>query len=760
MPSARRPLVLVTRPSADAAALADLLSARGIDTVAAPMLDIVATDGPPPDLDGVRALLFTSRNGVRAFAERSEERSLPVYVVGAGTARAARAAGFGTVTSADGDVNALAAVVTSALKPDGGPLLHVAGEDRAGDLARMLEDAGFAVRTHVAYAARATSSLPPAADAALTGERLVAVALFSPRTARTFASVVVRANLADRCRGLVAACISPAVAEAARTLPWDDVRVSARPDQEALVDLLVAITDPSMSPRPGAPNDPAPEPADGQGTPSPASVIVERFGGIRPTAAKLDVPVTTVQGWKKRGYIPLSRHADIRAAALRLGVPVSDAELAAATPPDEAAATEEPVSPASAPTVPGVTVATTPEPAAAEEVATNTKGAEEPARAADPPPVAPPPVTPPPPPPPEPEPEPERRRSAVPAFALGLALLALIVAVAAPFVLQPPPPPPVQAAPGPSREIEQRLARVEQAAAQRPAATGAPSETVAALEGRLAALETRPAPAASGTDPAVERRLEELTRALQALAPRLQAMEQETQAARARIETLARLEQQLQRLEGTLGGTTARLDRIDEEAKARDAAMTRAIEENAGPGAESQALVLAVGQLRAALDAGRPFATELDAARRLAAGRPEIEGALVDLAPVAGRGVPDRVVLAERFRPLPEAVIRADRAAAEGGTWVDQALGRLGTLVTVRRVGEEGGNGVAGAVARAEARMARGDLAGAVAALDGLSGAARQAAAGWMADAVARTRAEDAVERATAAAIGQLTAGR
>jgi uroporphyrinogen-III synthase len=744
---ARRPLVLITRPAADAAQLAALLDAKGIAAVAAPMLDIVAVDGPAPDLSDVRAVLFTSRNGVRHFAYRSGERTLPVYAVGPGTAREARTAGFANVESADGDAMALAAHVARRLSPGDGVLLHAAGRDRAGDLARMLEDRGFAVRTHVIYEARVATALPDSAINAFRTERLAGVAFFSPRTARTFANLAVRADLADRCAGLLAACISPAVAAAARTLPWGDVRVSARPDQDALVDLLVAITDPSMSPRPGAPNDPAPEPADGTGSPSPASVIIERFGGIRPTATKLEVPVTTVQGWKKRGYIPLARHPDIRAAALRLEIAVSEAELAAATPPDDAAATEDT---GTAVTIPGVTIAEAtsaaqstapPEPTAPRE-----------------PPTSPEPLAPPEPPAPPAAAEPVRERSALPAVALGAAVLALIVAVGAPFVLPSPQPPP-PAAGTPVRELEQRLARVEQTA-RTPAPAGAPAEAVSAIDGRLRALEQRPAPAPAGPDPALERRMEELTRALQALGPRLQALEQEAQTARARVEALARIEGQLQRLDTALGATTGRLDRIDAEARERDATMARTLEEQAGPGAESQALVLAVGQLRAAMDGGRPFATELETARGLAADQPEIAAALADLAPVAGRGVPDRIVLAERFRTLGGDIVRADRAAAEGGTWVDQALGRLGSLVTVRRVGEEGGVGVPGAVAQAEARLGRGDLAGAVAALDGLTGAARQAAAGWLADAQIRVKAEAAVARATSAAIGHLTAGR
>ncbi len=46
-----------------------------------------------------------------------------------------------------------------------------------------------------------------------------------------------------------------------------------------------------------------------------AEKIIERFGGIRPMASKTNVPVTTVQGWKKRNVIPAGRREDIIEAA-------------------------------------------------------------------------------------------------------------------------------------------------------------------------------------------------------------------------------------------------------------------------------------------------------------------------------------------------------------------------------------------------------------------------------------------------------------
>jgi len=55
-----------------------------------------------------------------------------------------------------------------------------------------------------------------------------------------------------------------------------------------------------------------------------AEEIIERFGGIRPMAAKIDTPVTTVQGWKKRNVIPGTRRADIMNAAKDLKIDLSD----------------------------------------------------------------------------------------------------------------------------------------------------------------------------------------------------------------------------------------------------------------------------------------------------------------------------------------------------------------------------------------------------------------------------------------------------
>lgn len=55
-----------------------------------------------------------------------------------------------------------------------------------------------------------------------------------------------------------------------------------------------------------------------------AGEIIERFGGIRPMAAKINAAVTTVQGWKKRDVIPANRLDQVVNAAQTHDIDVSD----------------------------------------------------------------------------------------------------------------------------------------------------------------------------------------------------------------------------------------------------------------------------------------------------------------------------------------------------------------------------------------------------------------------------------------------------
>jgi len=196
--------------------------------------------GPPVPLEGVQAVLATSANGVRALSLRTERRDLTVYAVGPQTAEAARKEGFASVVSAGGDSAALVEAVALNADPANGILLHAAGAETAGRLRQALQARGFRVESIILYEALPAMALPPEAQEALSDGTLDGVLLFSPRSAKTFASLANQAGVAEACARLVAYCISAATAEALAPLAFARVAVAGTPNQDAILDLIPA----------------------------------------------------------------------------------------------------------------------------------------------------------------------------------------------------------------------------------------------------------------------------------------------------------------------------------------------------------------------------------------------------------------------------------------------------------------------------------------------------------------------------------------
>ncbi len=230
--------LLVTRPREAAEQTATLLRARGHEVVVAPLLDIRISGDDEIALDGVQAILVTSANGIRALAQRTQRRDLPVFAVGPQSAEAARAVGFAETRHSDGDAAALARAVPQWARPEAGALFHPAGRQTSGVLAEQLTAAGFTVRSQTVYEVQASRRFPPSAAAAIATGELDAVLLFSPQSARIFVDAVRASGVEPACLHLAALCISAATAAALDGLAFATVRVAERPDQDGVLGLL------------------------------------------------------------------------------------------------------------------------------------------------------------------------------------------------------------------------------------------------------------------------------------------------------------------------------------------------------------------------------------------------------------------------------------------------------------------------------------------------------------------------------------------
>lgn len=228
--------LLITRPLAEAATFAARLAPLGITALIDPLLTIEPTGADLPPLDPFVAIAVTSRQGAQALAAATPRRDLRLVAVGQATATVLRESGFAEVTTADGDVAALSAFIARSVPP--GPLLHAAGTTVAGDLAGSLAGHGFAVTTVALYRAVAARALSAATRAALSDGSLNGAAFFSPRSAAVFVNLTTEESLTDTVRTLDGYCLSTAVADAARALPWRRLLTATRPDAGAMVELI------------------------------------------------------------------------------------------------------------------------------------------------------------------------------------------------------------------------------------------------------------------------------------------------------------------------------------------------------------------------------------------------------------------------------------------------------------------------------------------------------------------------------------------
>ena len=225
------PLVWITRAEPGASATARRVSDLGYRAVLSPLLRLEPV-AAKIDLAGVAALALSSANGVRAFAALTSERGLPVYAVGGTTAEAARAAGFAAVESADGDVEALAALLI-ARRPNG-VVLHPGAAEPAGDLPGALAKAGIEVRALPLY--RAVDAEP--LEALNLWESLDVVLIHSPRAG----AALERLMAARGAPGMRAVTISQAAAEPLKHLELRSVTTAPLPNEAALLNLLVQNT--------------------------------------------------------------------------------------------------------------------------------------------------------------------------------------------------------------------------------------------------------------------------------------------------------------------------------------------------------------------------------------------------------------------------------------------------------------------------------------------------------------------------------------
>lgn len=225
-----QPRLLLTRPRPGAEAfLARLSPAVQEVALISPLIEIEGT-GSTPDLAPYAGVIFSSANAVD-HAPRGEGRR--AYCVGPQTTQAAETAGW-QAQMMGRDAAELVAQMSG--RAELGPLMHLAGRHRRGDLASALSASGLTCAVETLYDQRLLP-LSAAAQDLLEGDAPVLVPLFSPRSAEQFARTAART---DR---VIALSISAATAAALGGLPLLAQEVAPEPTGEAMAEAVEKLFD-------------------------------------------------------------------------------------------------------------------------------------------------------------------------------------------------------------------------------------------------------------------------------------------------------------------------------------------------------------------------------------------------------------------------------------------------------------------------------------------------------------------------------------
>lgn len=281
----------------------------------------------------------------------------------------------------------------------------------------------------------------------------------------------------------------------------------------------------------------------------------------------------------------------------------------------------------------------------------------------------------------------------------------------------------------------------EQSVAETQAADAAQAPADEAIPVAVAA-----SPGVAPADDALEDDLLALREALQNETSSLnEAIAEERRRAESQAEELAAIRADIQAL---LARQESQSSAEIEELRSRLDQMQSA---GSLPAASEVAAAVALSALQRAADRGGAFEPELNILARFAPDSAAVER-LRDIAP---EGAATRSALKESFAPAAVQALAADSRERASGVW-SRFWSRVTSLVSVRPANPQAGEAPRAVISRAEDKLERDDIAGAVDELAALDGAVAAAIDDWLAEAKDRAAVEQSIAELSASLLSQL----
>lgn len=499
-----------------------------------------------------------------------------------------------------------------------------------------------------------------------------------------------------------------------------------------------------------------------------AEGIIKRFGGIRPMATKMGVPVTTVQGWKKRNVIPDNRKAELIKAAAKHDISLSGlkglsgaksatkTKTAAAKPAKKttavkavttktvtkkAPAANKPTNQQAAkPVTPKVTAAPIKKAVAEKKPAPVTKAPQ--TQTTKPTMV---------------KPEANSnismadldavRKESMRSGAVAAAVIAGVVTVIGLALFggqgndSDPALNPSQVA-----VLESRLQTIESTQAgldQKINTVDAQANTALSLLGATQEGQVQTESVLGGgsvleTMAFLQRQVQDMG----AANPQSQELSQQFEQLSQNAETQSALQSGMQELRSLVSNIQSKVQTLDSEVETTQAQISQAVGGAGREDVQAAALLLALGQFRSAVNRNGSFDKDLDIIRGLIGDNAALDEALNRLAPHAETGVLSVDALGQQLRVIAGDVIVA-KLSGEDASIKDRMVARLNDMVSVSKDGQSlNTNTQTPEIVRAQSELARGNIQAAMREVKSIEGVDPALTQPWLEQAQATMNAQ------------------
>lgn len=232
-------MILITRAMPEALVTARQVLALGHHPVIAPLHSCERLSPAVPREEPARLIATSARAFHADVMVPRRWHDLPLHVVGAATAHAAREAGFTHPLISGGDAQSLIRDVMAQAEA-GSRLLYMAGVPRKPDVEAALGNR-FRLQAHLYYRMVAAQTLPEAAQQVLNAGLCHAILHSSAEAARRFITLTQAAGLGERLMPLRHICLSPAIARVIEGAGFPfppHLTIAKKPDMASLLACL------------------------------------------------------------------------------------------------------------------------------------------------------------------------------------------------------------------------------------------------------------------------------------------------------------------------------------------------------------------------------------------------------------------------------------------------------------------------------------------------------------------------------------------